>query len=917
MRRVFRRKDYQYLTKKQFWLLYFVRLIYKIIPNQLGRASLAAVRAYVEIISKQVDLILSRVKINYIWLFSGCLILTLLLAAKGIPAVANQSTSAESNRIGQQLSNPSELLQQGKNYYQAGQYAEAAKVWENALKSYQEQKEVFSQVQVLNYLALAYKDIGRTQQAQNAIAESLKLVKQVNKLDTKSNLLLAQALNTQGTLQLLQGQTENAIDTWKEAAATYNRTGDKTGKLISQINQAQGLQVLGQYRRAKTLLEELVAESQNQPDSLLKAQGLRSLGVALQTIGDLRQSKTILEKSWEISKQFNSPADVSAVLFSIGNVAKDLQEYEVAWTYYQEAVNLSPEPQAKLEAQLNQLSLLVKLQRWEPAQALIPEIEINLAQLAPSRPAIYARINLAESLMVLEQAREGKKADFKTNAPKIAQLLATAIQKAREIKDPRAEAYSLQQLGKLYQRNAQLTDAKTLTQQALNIAQEINATDLEARAAGQAGAIAKQQGDIENAIAAYQIAFNDLQSLRSDLVAINSNVQFDFKESIEPIYRDYVSLLLQTDSQSHLKQARQVMEALQLAELDNFFRDACVDTYPVALEQIDVQAGVIYPIILSDRLEVILSVPNQPLRHYSTQLSQQQVEATLKQLYSSLSPGYPRDQRFRLSQQVYNWLVAPAVETLQKSNVKTLVFVPDGILRNLPMGALYDGKQYLIENYNIALSPGLQLFPQGLQRQKLSVLAAGLTEARQGFNSLPGVTEEIQEVTAEIDAKVLLDQKFTGKNFKIALESQAFPIVHLATHGQFSSNPEETFLLTWSDRISIADFDRLFQKRRLGIIEPIELLVMSACQTAAGDNRATLGLAGFALRSGAKSTIASLWSVSDESTSNLMKEFYYQLSQSKLSKAEALRQAQLKIMANPLYKHPYFWASFILVGNWL
>ncbi|WP_143874131.1 DUF928 domain-containing protein [Nostoc sp. 'Peltigera malacea cyanobiont' DB3992] len=235
---------------------------------------------------------------------------------------------------------------------------------------------------MLNYLGLAYKDLGKIPQAQTAITESINIIKNLKNLDTKSSLLLAQALNTQGTLQLLQGQTDTAINTWKQAAVTYERTGDKTGKLISQINQAQGLQTLGQYRRAKTLLEELVTELQNQPDSLLKAQGLRSLGIALQTVGDLKQSKTILDKSWKISKQFNSPTDVSAVLFSIGNVARDLQQYDVAWIYYQQAVNLASEAQAKLEAQLNQLSLLVKVQNWESAQVLIPEIETNRLKAA-------------------------------------------------------------------------------------------------------------------------------------------------------------------------------------------------------------------------------------------------------------------------------------------------------------------------------------------------------------------------------------------------------------------------------------------------------------------------------------------------------------------------------------------------------
>ncbi|HYX15615.1 MAG TPA: CHAT domain-containing protein [Nostoc sp.] len=881
MRKISRRKKYNYLNKTGFWLF-------------------------------------SKRKIKVLWFFYTCLLLSILLVIKSIPAVANQSILSRANQEIQQLSNSSNLLQQGKNYYQAGQYTEAARVWKNALKFYQSKKEFINQAQVLNYLALAYKDLAKIPQAQTAIAESINIIKSLKTPDTKSSLLLAQALNTQGTLQILQGQTDTAIDTWKQAAVTYERTGDKTGKLISQINQAQGLQALGQYRHAKTLLEELVTELQSQPDSLLKARGLRSLGVALQTVGDLKQSKTILDKSWEISKQFNSSTDVSAVLFSIGNVARDLQQYDVAWTYYQQAVNLASEAQPKLEAQLNQLSLLVKLQNWESAQTIIPEIETNLAQLPPSRPAIYAKINFAESLMDLEPTEEGRKAVLDTNAVKISHLLATAIQQAKEIKDPRAEVYSLNQLGKLYQENNQLADAAILTQQALTIAQEINAIDLVARAAGQMGAIAREQGDSNSAIPAYEIAFNNLQSLRSDLVAINRDVQFNFKESVEPIYRDYVSLLLQKDNQSNLKQALQVMEALQLGELDNFFRDACLDnSNPVVLEKIDLHAAVIYPIILSDRLEVILSVPNQPLRHYSTKLPKQQIEAILKQLYSSLSPGYSSKERLRLSQEIYNWLIAPAQATLQKSSIKTLVFIPDSLLRNLPMAVLYDGKQYLIENYSVVLSPGLQLFPQGLQRQKLSVLAAGLTEARQGFNPLPGVTEEIKEVTTEVNSQVLLDKKFSRDSLKAAIANKSFPIVHLATHGQFSSNPEETFLLTWGDRISIQDFDLLFKNRSQTNIEPIELLVMSACQTAVGDNRATLGLAGFALRSGAKSTLASLWSVNDESTSSLMKEFYHQLSNQKLNKAEALQQAQIKIMANPLYKHPYFWSSFVLVGNWL
>ncbi|NEO78954.1 CHAT domain-containing protein [Moorena sp. SIO4G3] len=879
------------------------------------------------------------------WLVIRChLPLALWLLITNLPAIAYQSNSPTSSpgAVVQYSSNPSALLQQGKEHYQAGQFFEAATLWQQAATAYASNGASFNQAQALNYLSLAQQELGQWQQAQVAIAESITILQSVEKLDSKGILLLAQALNTQGSLQLAQGQTKTALETWEQAEDTYARANDETGKIISQINQAQAWQFLGQYRRARNLLEQLVTDLENQPDTLLKADGLRSLGIALQVAGDLLQSKKLLEQSWAISKQFNSPEDTSPTLLSIGNVARDLQRYDVAWTYYQEAAKLAPDGITKVQAQLNQLSLLVTVKKWDKALSLIPTIESNLSKLPPSRLAIYARVNLAESMMKLKNSeKEAIQLSYTSKiapkiAPKIAKkitkkianVLAIAIQEARQLQDARAEAYSLNQLAKLYQQNQQWEDAQSLTEKALQIAQTINAGDIIALAATQLGQILKQQGDIPGAIAAYETAYNNLQSLRSDLVAINPDVQFKFQESIEPIYRDLVSLLLTPSqaglkkgavSQSNLKKAREVIEALQLAELDNYFRDACLDTEPIVIDEIDVEAAVIYPIILSDRIEVILSLPNQPLSHYTTLLPEDKVKARLRQVYSSMSPGYPNNERLRLSEQIYDWLIRPAEAELANSNIKTLVFVPDGFLRNLPMAAIYDGKQYLIENYSIAISPGLQLFPQRLQRVELNVLVAGLTEARQGYTGLPGVAGEVQEITDKVTTDVLLNQEFTRTTFQTAIDSTPFPIVHLATHGQFSSNPKETFLLTWNDRIGIKDFDLLFQKRRLGILEPIELLVMSACQTAAGDNRATLGLAGFALRSGAHSTLGSLWSVSDESTTNLMKEFYQGLIQTKpsMTKAEALQQAQLKLRQDPLYKHPYFWASFVLVGNWL
>lgn len=858
------------------------------------------------------------------------------LVTTGIPAIAHQQKSPNYHTVALRKSvaaAPQSLMQEARQLYEAGQFSGAVNFWEQAANFYAQEGKVLNQAQTLNYLASAYQELGQWERAEKAIETSISLLQNHREGDARAIAILAQALNNKGSLQLARGQTEAALETWQQAEQNYARAKNETGRLGSRINQATALQALGQYRRSKTLLQQLVEELKKQPDSLVKADGLQSLGIALQTIGDLLQSKEILEQSWAISQRLGASANTGETLLSIGNIARDLQEYDVAREYYQEANKRAKNAIASVQAQLNLLSLFVDTKQWEAARALVPELGSTISNLSASRAAIYARVNFAESLMQQEiwqqqtnqpnsprLGNQGSKSQPGDSANYIAQILATGVQQAQQINDKRAEAYALNQLGKLYERNQQWQDAEKLTQQVLQIAQAIDANDIIARAAWQLGRILKQQGDITGAIAAYRNAYNNLQSLRSDLVAINPDAQFNFRDNVEPVYREFASLLLQPNAnQESIKQARAVIEALQLAELDNFFRDACLDIQPAQIDEIDTQAAVFYPIILRDRLEVILSLPNQPLRHYSTPLAATQVENILQKMYSSLYLGYSSQERMQISQQIYDWLIEPAEIDLKNRKITTLVFIPDGFFRNLPMAALYDGKAYLVEKYAIAVSSGLQLFPQGLERQKPTALTVGLTEARQGFSALPGVQVELKQIAVELNSKILLDQQFTRQTFQEQMNATSFEIVHLATHGQFSSNPEETFLLTWDDRINIQDFDQFFQKRRVGILKPIELLVLSACQTASGDKRAALGLAGLALRSGASSTLASLWSVNDESTANLMSEFYRQLTQSNLSitKAEALRQSQLALLKNPLFDHPYFWASFVLVGNWL
>ena len=814
----------------------------------------------------------------------------------------------------------STLLEQGRIIYQTGRFAEAANLWEKAAQYYEEKSDSINQSLSLSYLSLAYQELGQWQNAKTAITQSLSLISNNQQPTIKNKLILAQILNTQASLQLATGQVEAALNTWKEAEKNYADAGDETGILGSQINQAQALQTLGLYRRAQITLEEVNKKLLTSPDSWLKVTGLHSLGVALQVVGDLEKSQAVLEQSLAIAQKLNSSFDTSEILFSLGNTAKGLKKYQNATLLYQKGAEKATNPITKLEAQLNYLSLLVEKEQWRTVWFLLPQIKDGVSTLLPSRAAVYAQVNLADSMIEMRNTPSLRNSSLPIpNSQEIAELLNRAIQQAKTIQDIRAESYAIGELGFLYEQTKEWQKAQNLTQEALNLAQSINADNIAYRWQWQMGRILKHQGNLTGAINIYTEAVKTLKSLRSDLVAINTDVQFSFRDSVEPVYRELVSLLLESNpSQANLEQARSAIESLQLAELDNFFREACLEGKSKSIEQVDSTAAVIYPIILPDRLGVILSLPGKPLVYYQTQLPQTEVDRILDEMLQSMNPAFSNKQRLRISQQVYDWLIKPVETKLTQSEIKTLVFVLDGGFRSLPMAALYDGKEYLVEKYSVAISQGLQLLePRSLNRKHIKVLTGGLTEARQGFSALPGVEVELKQIGSEVNSDLLLNQEFTKKTLEDQIKSAPFPIVHLATHGQFSSKAEETFLLTWNDRINVKDLDQILRTTERSDREPIELLVLSACQTAAGDRRATLGLAGVAVRSGARSTLATLWSVRDQSTAELMTEFYRELSQTEVSKAEALRQAQLILLKQSQYEHPFFWAPFVLVGNWL
>lgn len=854
-----------------------------------------------------------------------------------------------------------QLVQQGQTFYEAGKLDQAIETWQSAATAYEAEGNTEQR-------KASWLNIATAQQGLGLYDNSCSSILQAFTIETDClNILDA----VRPWEQQLQGLGDGKVNEETQALANLQpiiRSEASTNKAIALLR-------LGDYLRYKDYpqvagkiinLSLETAQTTNNPNQATAA--LLSLGNTYRRVAQQQQNQ-FPPQTTALDIISNSQASPQIALLP----------YQDAFRYYTEAANSAESPLNRVQGELNHLSLLLDTwEFWQTAtsslgnnidalgitdasfreqvktgtitlqlgisQELQPQIiaqtqqiQSELNNIPATRGGVFAKINFAQSLIRQNQL------DGKT-----ARILTTAITEAKNLNNVTAEAEATGYLGSLYEKQQRYREAQKLTEKALELAPTIQYPDIAYRWYAQLGHIFTQEGDRTNALAAYEASFNTIRALRSDLATT----------SVEPIFRNYITLLLQEKSTpEQLNQARNVLESLQISELDNFFRDPCSDvaSETVIIDNVDRKAAVIYPIILANSLEVILTVPGQPVQRYSTAITPQEVDNKISQLRrrSLTNPGFaeafrgargnPQQEQIvqqsqqeslqadilPLAQEIYNWLIKPAETTLKDNNIETLVFVLDGSLRSVPMALLHDGKQFLIEkDYNIALTSGLQLTnPRPLKRQEIRVLAAGTTTEFPDYNfpPIPQVKTELQEIkTIFNDSEILLDENFTQESLQKKLAESDYPVVHLATHGQFSSTSDQTFIVSGgqktSDRlINVKQLDRLLRTRNLQR-SPIELLVLSACNTAQGDDQAVLGLAGVAVRAGAQSTIATLWGANDEATAELMGYFYRNLAQNtEISKAKALRQAQLDLIQaeNSAYSHPYYWAPFVLVGNWL
>ena len=733
-------------------------------------------------------------------------------------------------------------------------------------------------------------------------------------------------LMTQGLQAYQRGSFDQALAAWKQAAELYERDGrvEKQSRALAQA--AQASESLGQVSQALQQLELALTLVQQSGDRARIAAVMESLGRTYLAARKPDASVQYLTQALAMAEADGDRRLIAAIHNDLG-IAHVAQQHDADAlasfaTSAQEAQAAGDRP-LTVRAQINAARMALKLNQPDNARNWLDQALDALKDFEPSHDKA---MNLIQVGLGYQQLRASMPDINEPLLLRAAGALLEATTVAEPVGDARTRSYAEGYLGHLYETEHRYDEALQLTRRAVFSAQSANAPESLFRWQWQLGRLLSATGKLDEAIASYGHATTTLRPIRMEVASAWGNDSFTGEDSVRALYFELADLLLQRasltdDSQGaeqYLRRARDAIETYKAAELRDYFRDDCVDTLQARITKLDKLAAgtaVVYPIVFEDRLELLVSLPNG-LKRLSIPVSSATLTQEVRAFRKTVEKRTTREY-LPHAQQLYAWLIRPLEPDLATFRIDTLVFIPDGPLRTVPMAALHDGQQFLIEKFALATTPGLNLTdPKPIDREKVRLLSSGLTRAVQGFPSLPFVEEEINAIHTLYQGDQLLNAEFLTPRLEQELKDHPYGILHIATHGWFAADTTQSYLLTYTGKLTINELDRLiglFRYRK----DPLELLTLSACQTGIGDDRSALGLAGVAIKAGARSALATLWFINDEASATLVSEFYRQLRDPAQSKAQALQHAQQKLLADRVYEHPAYWSPFLLLNNWL
>ena len=807
-------------------------------------------------------------------------------------------------------------------------------------------RDVERQVVTLNNLGAAYGSLGKYNEAINYFKQSLEITTEYQ--DRKLSLD-----NIDRVYRYL-GNYEKVIEYQLQSLEIERKIRDRQSESKTLSNLGIAHFYLGNYEKAIDYQLQSLEIARELKNRQVEKTALGNLGVAHQFLAKYDKAIEYALQSLAIARELKSREGEAASLANLGIAYIKLGKYDEAIKYQKQSLDISRNLKNREDEgkALGNLSTIYR-NRGEYDKA----IEYQLQSLAISQK-FNDRQGEGRSLAALGTIyRDLGKYD------KAIEYQLQSLLIAKELKDRQGEGQSLSILGIVYQDLGKYDKAIDYYRQSLVIAREIKDRASEGISFNNIGALFTKQNQSDLAILFYKQSINVTESIRKDIRKLNKEEQRSYVETVSSSYKSLASLLL---NQGRIMEALQVLDLLKVQELEDYFKNikgsdrsaqgvrllepekaisdklgaisfenspeinsqlankiqqlpkSEINKVPEYLQKIPQGTALLYPLILGDRLEIILFTPNTIPISRTVKISQEELATLVTEFRGALLDSSNEDVK-EPAAQLYKLLIKPIETELIQAKATTILYAPDGILRYVPIAALYDGKQWLAEKYRINnliayslfdFSPNLKIQPNILA----GAFGGKSNEKKFGQFGLPATIREVQAIANSFQNSVtLIEDQFSRK----AIESkfQDHNILHLATHAEFNIGvPDNSFIIFGNgDKIKLNEITD-WQ------IPNIDLIVLSACETGTstlGNGVEILGFGYQIQKAGAKNAIASLWKVNDEGTQVLMEAFYGELKKGDLSSTEALHRAQVALIKSPKYNHPFYWSAFFAIGNGL
>jgi CHAT domain-containing protein len=816
-------------------------------------------------------------------------------------ALLNQALAIY-RQVGNRSGEGNALYSIGDGYYYQFQFPQAIEFYQQSLVIRQDLGDRRNAAVTLNDLGISHDHLGQYRQALEYHQQSLAIRQEIGDRSgegvTRNNIGL-----TYDNL----GQYPQALEYFQQSLAIRQEIGDRRGEGATLNNIGGIYNSLGQYPQALESFQQSLTIRQEIGDRAGEGQSLNNIGSIYDNLGQYPQALEYYQQSLAIRQEIGDRRGEGATFNNIGGIYDNLGQYPQALEYYQQSLAITQE----IGDREGEALTLGNIGAVFKAQAQ-PELAIVFY-----KEAINTYEQIRQTNQALEQSlQDSYTATIEDTYRHLADLL---LQQDRILEAQRViDLLKLQELDNYLRgirRDGELDTGLGLREAEAAILRLYEAKQNELIALGQ-----------------------ELADLAAIPVAERTDEQvarITELRRLEGFALETFKTFLQSDAiEEQVARLRRTTGAANLEINDlNALRDN--------LKQLDQNAVVLYPLVLPDRLELVLVSANAAPVRRTTIVDHTELNRVIGNLRYALEA--PDRDAETPAQQLYDWLIRPIEADLTQSEAETIIYAPDEQLRYIPLATLYDGNQWLVQRYRVQNITAANLADLNTtpSRGDIRVLAAAFTEGSYevvvGGSSVPfsGLAHaglEIKNLVHLIPQTVQrLNQDFHPD---IIYEMDDYQIVHLATHATFNPGPPENSFIMFGngDHANLIDIERWS-------FPNVELIVLSACETAVGDvplgdGKEILGFGYLMQEAGADAAIASLWSVDDGGTQLLMDEFYNALSRGGLAKAEALRQAQLSFInaaerrggfvladgtaidPNDL-SHPHYWAPFILIGNGL